>query len=613
MTRLWHSRPVVFGALLLAFALVAAACGDSTDTGTDAPTTAAPTTEAPSTTAAATTAAPTTTEAPGKPYGGEAIVADDQEPPTLNSFAPGGDNFIVSIIGESYWAGVYKIDGFTLEYVPELVTELPTVANGGVSVNADGTMTVRYQIRDDAVWSDGVPISGDDFQYTLETILDPELPINKITYEDIVPGSWEAGPKTFEYTLAQPTLQYESLFSPIIPKHAVEGSDFLNDWNDAMWPSAGPFVFDQWQKGEFVRVVRNDNYWKTDEETGQQLPYLDSVIFRFIPETESIINAFRAREVDIIQPPPSTDVIETLQALEPEGAVVEVLSGPVWEHLNFQFGDNRFTKNPDSVNDNLNYRKAVAHAIDKDLIVDEILAGQVEPLDSLVDVFAPTLSQGSWKQYDYNPETARTYVEAAKTELGVDTIKTVFSTTSNNDARVKLSELFVEMFADVGIEYTNQLEDSQIFFGETLDFGNWDFGEWAWVGNPGFSDLVGIFDLMDPESPPPDGQNYYRWGTAEVAGQDVDGFNQGPSSIIDADTARFAEVRDAMNATVDQDELIAGIAELENLLADNVVIIPLYARLVTAAAWGDEVGGFKHNPSQQSHTWNMGTWYRVDL
>ena len=54
-------------------------------------------------------------------------MADDQEPPTLNSFVPGGDNFIVSIIGQSYYAGVQEIDGFTLELMPELVTELPTV------------------------------------------------------------------------------------------------------------------------------------------------------------------------------------------------------------------------------------------------------------------------------------------------------------------------------------------------------------------------------------------------------------------------------------------------------------------------------------------------------
>lgn len=612
MNRLWHKRPVVFGALLLAFAMIAAACGDSTDDTTAAPGTTEATTAAPDTTAGATTtAAPTTTEGPSKPYGGEAIAASDQEPPTLNSFAPGGDNSIVSIIGQGYFAGVWDVDGFTLELIPDLVTELPTVSNGGVVVNADGTMTVRYTIRDEAVWSDGTQITGDDFQYTLDIILDPDLPTFKATYEDIVDSNHTD--KTFEYTLSAPTTQFETIFGVIIPKHAVEGSDFIGDWNDTLWPSAGPFVFDQWQKGEFIRLVRNDNYWRSDPETGQQLPYLDSVIFRFIPETESIINAFRAREIDMIQPPPSTDTIETLQALEAEGASVEVLSGPVWEHLNFQFGDNRLVRNPDSVNDNLNYRKAVAHAVNRKVIVDDILGGQVEPLESFVEVFAPTLSQGSWAQYDYNVETAKTFVEAAKTELGLDEIKTVFSTTSNNDARVKLSELFVNMFTDAGITYENQLEDSQIFFGETLDFGLWDLGEWAWSSAPGFSSLVGLFDLFDPELAPPDGQNFYRWGTAEVSGQEVEGFNQGPSALIDEHSIRFAEIRDELNATVDVDVLIPLIAEAESILADQVVFIPLYARLVTAAVWADEIGGWKHNPTSASYTWNMEEWYRSDL
>ena len=60
---------------------------------------------------------------------------------------------------------------------------------------------------------------------------------------------------------------------------------------------------------------------------------------RFIPESTSLINAFKAREVDMINPPPTVETIEDLQTLEPEGASIEVLSGPVWEHLNFQFGE----------------------------------------------------------------------------------------------------------------------------------------------------------------------------------------------------------------------------------------------------------------------------------
>lgn len=501
-----------------------------------------------------------------------------------------------------YRTGVSHVDGFTLELIPEVVTELPTTSNGGVDVNDDGTMTVRYTIKDEAQWEDGTPISGDDFQFTLDTILDPDLPIDKTTYEDIVSST--AGAKTFEYTLSAPTLLYELLFAKgsdngLIPKHSVEGSDFVADWNDKMWASAGPFIFSDWAKGEFITLVRNENYWKTDPETGQQLPYLDSVTFKFIPETESLINAFKAREVDVIQPDPNTEIIETLQALTPDGATVEVLSGPVWEHLNFQFGPGRLERNPNSCNDDPNMRLAVAQTIDKQLIVNEILAGQVEPLPSHVTAYAPTLSQDSWNQYEFDPAAAAESYAAAVEASGTD-CSVVFSTTSNNDARVKLSELFVGMMSASGIPYENQLEDSQLFFGETLDNGKWDLGEWAWVGTPGLAGLVGIHDVFDPEAPPPDGSNYYRWGTED-------------SSTINDDTVRFAEVRDAMNATVDDAEVVTLIQEAENLLADNLVIFPLYARLVTAAVWGDEIGGFKHNPTQASHTWNIEDWYRVDM
>jgi len=596
---MWRSRKVTFMVLLIAFALVAAACSSAEDdTGGTVETTT--TTAAVETTTTTTKAPATTTTTEPKlerPYGGEAIVADDQEPPTLNGFIPGGDNFIVAIIAQGYAAGVQEIDGFTLTLIPELVTELPTVANGGVVLNDDGTMTVKYTIRDEAVWEDGVPISGDDFQFTLDTIMNPDLPIDKANYEDIVSSS--AGAKTFEYTMAQPTVLFELMFGEILPKHSIEGSDFVADWNDKRWASSGPFIFSEWAKGEFVTLVRNDNYWKIDAETGQQLPYLDSVTFKFIPETESIINAFKAREIDIIQPPPNTETIETLQALEPEGARVEVLSGPVWEHVNFQFGPGRLERNPNSCNDNFNMRLAVAQSIDKRVIVDEILAGQVEPLSSYVDAFSPTLSQGAWNQYTVdNAAAADSYAKAVEAEGKECSV--VFSTTSNNDARVKLSELFVGMFEASGIPYENQLEDSQLFFGETLDNGKWDLGEWAWVGTPGLSGLIGIHDVWDPEAPPPDGSNYYRWGTED-------------SSVIDASTARFAEVRDEMNATVDEGELTALINEAENILADNLVIFPLYARLVTAAVWEDEIGGFKHNPTSASHTWNIENWYRTDI
>jgi ABC-type transport system substrate-binding protein len=68
-----------------------------------------------------------------------------------------------------------------------------------------------------------------------------------------------------------------------------------------------------------------------------------------------------------------------------------------------------------------------------------------------------------------------------------------------------------------------------------------------------------------------------------------------------------------MTSTVDTDEITALNAEMEQILTDEMVFLPLYARLTIGAAWADEIGGYKHNPTQASHTWNVEEWYRADL
>ncbi len=92
----------------------------------------------------------------------------------------------------------------------------------------------------------------------------------------------------------------------------------------------------------------------------------------------------------------------------------------------------------------------------------------------------------------------------------------------------------------------------------------------------------------------------YRWGTET-------------SSVVDESTERFGELRDAMNATVDSEELTLLINEAENLLADNVVFIPLFGVPSVAAVWADEIGNFKNNSASAGHLWNVEFWYRADL
>jgi ABC-type transport system substrate-binding protein len=68
-----------------------------------------------------------------------------------------------------------------------------------------------------------------------------------------------------------------------------------------------------------------------------------------------------------------------------------------------------------------------------------------------------------------------------------------------------------------------------------------------------------------------------------------------------------------MNETVDDEELTALIAEAEEILADQMVILPLFPRLVVGAVWEDEIAGFVMTSTQADHTWNIEEWYRADL
>lgn len=592
MTRL-HGYRILSGIVRVGvLAVIASACTSSS------PPESPPETTTTIESALSTSTTTTTTEPlPQHPVGGEVVIAVDKEPPTLNLFVAAVDERVVALISQGYAAGVYEIDGNTLTLVPELVTELPTVANGGVALNVDGTMTIKYRIREEARWDDGTPISGDDFQFTLSTIMNPDNPIIKTNYQDIIAST--AGAKTFEYTMARPNLEYELMFGEIIPKHSVEGTDFVVDWNDKRWASSGPFIFEEWGKGEFIRLRRNPNYWKVDAETEQQLPYLESVSFTFMADTPSMIDAFKARDVDVFSPNPTTENIETLQQFEPQGARVEVLSGPAWEHVNFQFGPGRLDRNEHSCNESYEMRLAVAQTIDKNLLTDDIFGGEVEPLQSYVGLYSSTMSQEAWSQYSLDPDAAAGNYAKAIEATGKE-CRVVFTTTSKNDARVRMSELFVDMFAASGIAYENRLEDNMMFFGETMKEGSWDVGAWTWQGGPGISWLIAFLNVFDPEAPPPEGWNFYRWGSED-------------SSVIDDSTARFSEILDDMNATLDVGELQVLVQEAENILADNLVIIPLYAHPVVAAVWEDEIGGFKHNPTRAGFTWNIEFWHRNDL
>ena len=629
---------------LILLALLAGACSDEAGVTTSAAVAATvattTTTTTPSTTSTAppdtttTSAAPTTTTTTLPPGPNQAIIGSDWEPSSLSPFSPDGGSSNVTEIGQALFVGLTETHGGTLEIVPDLAVEIPTLANGGVVVAEDGTTTVTYVLRDSAVWEDGTPITADDVLFTYEAIMAIEGDwYDRANYEQVVPGSIVVAGATISWSFARPTLIHETMFPVILPRHQVEGTDPASDWDEVPWLSAGPFRFDSWERGDRITLVRNERFWRTGP-AGETLPYLDQLIFRFIPDPEQLDAAFRDGEIDVYAPPPWPQAVDRIAAIE--GVEVQSTRSPIWEHMTFQFGENN--RNEGSLNRHLAFRRAVAHLIDGDAIAALGFWGPDLHLDGVLDLMGLPGTE-PWDRYDHDVDEARRLLDGLCEELTRDCDaeppRVVFSTTSNADERPAIARLLVDMLGAGGIEVELQLEDSSLFFGPTLENGSWDFGQWAWVVAPGSAGALDNLEIFDPDSPvegDPNigwqsytGTNYARWGTPAVTGQPtgpaqsfgappgesymVD-LNQGSSLVRDEHTGRYAELIDAMGATADIEEFTNLAIEAEQILADQVVFIPLSARSAFGAYWSTRIDGYVYSPWNQ--TWNVEEWRRID-
>lgn len=576
---------------ILALSIAAAACTSAT-----APTTttlAASTSSTTTTTAPTTTLPPTTTTTIVDPRGGAFAIGIDREPTTLNPLLT--DDPVVALIAQAWTVGVAEVSGATGTLVPELVTELPTVANGGVVVNENGTMTVTYTIREEAVWADGTPITGADFQFTLDTILDPGVSVSKDIYADILSST--VGEKVFSYTLAFPTMEFEGLFNVVLPSNAMIGADFGVEWNDRTWMSGGPYRLANWTAGESLTFERNPAYWKVDPDTGLALPFADTVTFQIIAEPGDRLSAIAAGSVDALAVDDDLAAAEQYSTLGPLGVTVVTVPGPVWIHLNFQFGEGRWDRNPDSLNEYLTFRQAVMHAIDRQAIATALYGDRAVALDSYVTLYDPTLTEGPWSRYGFDPEEAGRLAAQATTDRTTadpdasDAIILFFTTNADNEDRSAVAGLIGEMLETAGIAYQDTSEDSITFFGETIGRGRFDVAMWAWQANMDVASLIAFHDVLDPDDDR-SLTNFYRWGT--------------PTSGSDEDVvAAYRDLLEAARETVDRDQLALIIQELEMLIANQALLLPLYAEPESVAH--RSVSGFEL-VTAVPFTWNLEYW-----
>jgi len=490
----------------------------------------------------------------------------------------------------------------SIKYDDQLLTEEPTS-----EVNGD-VQTVTYKINPDANWSDGEPITADDFEFSwnLQKSSDPaqggcETLLSTTGYDKITSVEGADEGKTVTVTLS-PFADWKALFSgsnnPVFPKHVMDqGSPEANcAYISTGWPIADGLPEDisggPWQlkksninNGQQIVVLTpNEAYW------GDK-PKLSQLVIQGIGnDPTTAVQGLKSGELNVIYPQPQLDLVGQVDDLEPNVSS-DVNFGITFEHLDFNATDPQLS--------DVRVRQAFAMALDRQEIVDQTVgqfSSDAQVLNNRVwlntqDQYEDT-APAQYKTRDV--AGAKALLEQAGYALGADGIYAKggqrlsfkIDTTASNPLREQTINVMIPQLKEAGIEASFNA-NPDIFAGPdkptSLVAGGFQVALFAWVGSPFISSTPPIY-----QSPEGAGgavqQNYSRTGTPEI------------DALL---TQWLTETDEAQVATTGN--------EIDTLLWDQMATLPLYQK-PTYIAYSNTVSGVEDNPTQAGPLWNASTW-----
>ncbi len=330
--------------------------------------------------------------AEGEPArGGTLTVHIGVEPPVLVNFAHSSGTGVY--VSGKVTEGLLTYD-FDLNPQPQLATEW--------SVAPDG-LSYGFKLREGVKWHDGKDFTAGDVAYSILTLKEVH-PRGRSTFANVTDVEI-VGPHEVKLLLSQPAPYLISALaaseSPIVPKHVYEGTEPDKNPNAVAPIGTGPYLFRQWERGSHLILERNPDYWD------QPKPYLDRLVFRFISDAAAASAALETGELQVVLggAVPLTDIARLQQlpnlGFETRGyAYVNAIS-----RIEFNL-DNQYLKD-------VRVRRALVHAIDKDLILNTIflgygklIAGPISP--DLTKFYVPDLPT-----YAFDPAKAEALLDEA--------------------------------------------------------------------------------------------------------------------------------------------------------------------------------------------------------
>lgn len=345
-----------------------------------------------------------------------------------------------------------------------------------------------FHLRHGIHWSDGAPFTADDVVFTFTELFRESFIGSE---KDILQDSQKRLPRiekiddhTVRFTLYEVNALFlDHISNPkVMPKHKWEKAASEGKFMEILKvgdPLAdvvgtGPFRIAEYKQDEVIVFERNPHHWRCDAD-GKRLPYADRVMFRIVPDQNTMYTKFKNGDFDLLEPLRPEDYEDAQANAAAKDFTVHRLGASLLTSyfcVNQNPGSNPETGKPYVEPWKLKYfqmqefRQACSHAIDRQAIVDNVLSGRAEPLYD----FTPPANK-LW----HTADTPKFPLDRAKANALLDRIglatrdtdgirKTpegqrfsfVVNTNTENNTRKKILTMLQKDFADVGIEIVPQ-------------------------------------------------------------------------------------------------------------------------------------------------------------
>ncbi|HMU91402.1 MAG TPA: ABC transporter substrate-binding protein [Anaerolineales bacterium] len=369
---------------------------------------------------------------------------------------------------------------------------------------SDDGLVYTYKIKDGIKWHDGKPLTAEDVAFSYNLYKDtPEYPYLNGYYTTYFASVESKGNEVIlTLTEAIPNIESQLVFLYILPKHVWEGVNKLEYENFEMIGS-GPFKMAEYAQNEFVRLTANKEHFSRP-------PKVDEVVFQTFENQDALVQGLKTGQLDMITEMPNTSV-ETLKAEENVEVVIGAPFSPGVTDIIFNQIDpdncptdagGLCTGHP-ALRDR-NVRLAMAHATDKQKLIDLILLGLGTPGLTLIPDGLGVWYNNSIKDYEYDVAAANKILDdAGYKDTDGDKIREMpdgskpltfrLNWPSDSINAPRMAELLSEMWGEIGISLEMQAVDPDALTAQCCPAFDFDIMIWGWGSDPDPSALLYVY------------------------------------------------------------------------------------------------------------------------